>query len=314
LRMPEASAGVRVDTGFATGDAVTVHYDAMLAKLICHGATRDDALRKMRGALADSDVVGVASNLDLLGRIVAHREFAAGGVDTGFIARYADTLLAPPGSPPVEVLAAAALCVLMDEAEAAARVAAASADPHSPWHARDHWWLNSEFERELPFIAEGSAMPVRVSRKGQVWHLTAGDRQMTASATRAEIGRLDMVLDDLRERVSVLRVGDSITVRRDGATWRMRLPDPIAAAAEEDDAGGRLVAPIPGQVTQVVAEAGMAVKRGQTMVVLEAMKTVFRLAAPADGVVETVACRVGDSVVEGQLLVGFAEGSSTKPE
>ena len=82
----------------------------------------------------------------------------------------------------------------------------------------------------------------------------------------------------------------------------------MAAAAEEDDAGGRLVAPIPGQVTQVAAEPGMAVKRGQLMVVLEAMKTVFRLAAPADGVVATVSCQPGDSVVEGQVLVGFVEG------
>jgi 3-methylcrotonyl-CoA carboxylase alpha subunit len=84
----------------------------------------------------------------------------------------------------------------------------------------------------------------------------------------------------------------------------------MAPVAEEDDAGGRLIAPIPGQVTQVSAEPGMPVKRGQVMVVLEAMKTVFRLAAPADGVVATVSCQVGDSVVEGQLLVGFAEGAT----
>ena len=69
FRTPEPSADVRIDTGFATGDAVSVHYDAMLAKLICRGATRDEALRTLRRALAATDVVGVASNLDLLGRI-----------------------------------------------------------------------------------------------------------------------------------------------------------------------------------------------------------------------------------------------------
>ena len=117
---PSRRADVRIDTGFATGDVVSVHYDAMLAKLICRGATRDEALRTLRRALAGTDVVGVASNLDLLGRIVAHPDFAAGGVDTGFIARHADTLLAPQREPPIEVLAAAALCVLTDEAETAA--------------------------------------------------------------------------------------------------------------------------------------------------------------------------------------------------
>jgi 3-methylcrotonyl-CoA carboxylase alpha subunit len=107
--------------------------------------------------------------------------------------------------------------------------------------------------------------------------------------------------------VFTMRIGETVTVRRNGDTWRLRLPDPMAARPEDADASGRLVAPIPGQVTQVSAEPGMIVARGQVLVVLEAMKTVFRLAAPADGVVATVSCRVGDSVVEGQLLVGFAE-------
>jgi 3-methylcrotonyl-CoA carboxylase alpha subunit len=203
--------------------------------------------------------------------------------------------------------------VLIDEAEWAAKVAAASGDPHSPWHAHDHWWLNADFERELPFDVDGSPHPVRVSGKDRTWRLTVGDVQISARAVRTLDGRLDMILGGVRERVSAVRSGDSISVRRNGATWRLRLADPMAAATEEDDAGGRLVAPIPGQVTQVAAKPGMAVTRGQVMVVLEAMKTVFRLAAPADGVVATVACHVGDSVVEGQLLVGFAENDAAPP-
>jgi 3-methylcrotonyl-CoA carboxylase alpha subunit len=85
------------------------------------------------------------------------------------------------------------------------------------------------------------------------------------------------------------------------------LPDPIAHAEDEDESGGRLVAPLPGQVTQVLAEPGAAVMRGQVLVVLEAMKTVFRLTAPADGVVQHVSCKIGETVQEGQTLVSFAE-------
>jgi 3-methylcrotonyl-CoA carboxylase alpha subunit len=313
FRAPEPSANIRIDSGFATGDVVSAYYDAMIAKLICHGATRDEALRTLRHALAETDVVGVASNLDLLGRIAAHPDFSAGGVDTGFIARHSDTLLAPQREPPIEVLAAAALCVLIDEADATANAAVSGTDPYSPWHARDHWWLNASFERELPFIAGGLPMPVRVSGGRGVWGLMMGDHHITAKATRAPDGRMNVVLGDTRELVSAVRVADSIAVRRNGETWRLQLPDPIAAAAEEDETGGKLVAPIPGQVTQVLAEPGMVVARGQVMVVLEAMKTVFRLAAPSDGVVATVSCQAGDSVVEGQLLVGFAEGDSPTP-
>ena len=122
-----------------------------------------------------------------------------------------------------------------------------------------------------------------------------------------------MTLDGTRMRLFAARHGETIIVRHSGETYSFRLPDPIAAAADEDDAGGRLIAPIPGQVTQVLAEPGMSVTRGQIMVVLEAMKTVFRLTAPADGIVATVACQAGDSVVEGQLLVAFAEEAPPAP-
>ncbi len=311
FRTPDASDSIRVDTGVATGDEVSIHYDALLAKLICRGRTRDEALRILRHALADTDVVGVASNLDLLCRLAAHPDFAAGGIDTGFIARHADTLLLPQREPPPEVLAAATLGMLHDEAEAAAREAASGNDPYSPWHARDQWWPNVSPERELHFIAGDTAFPVRVRGDGAAWRLTIGERMVSASAVRASDGRLDMTLDGVRQRISVIRQGEIVTVRLNGETWRLRLPDPIGAAAEEDDAGGRLVAPIPGQVTQVMAKQGMSVTRGQVLVVLEAMKTVFRLAAPADGIVATVSCQVGDTVVEGQMLVGFAEGPGT---
>jgi 3-methylcrotonyl-CoA carboxylase alpha subunit len=311
---PEPSADTRIDAGFVTGDVVSVHYDAMLAKLICHGATRDDALHSLRRALAETDVVGVASNLDLLGRIAADPAFAAGGVDTSFIERNGEKLLAPSSAPSNEVLAAAALEVLIEEAAAAANAAAVGVDPYSPWNASDHWWLNTDFERELPFACDEASLPVRVRHDGSGWRLTIGDRDISATATREQDGGLQMTLDGVRERVSVVRVDDTISVRRNGETHRLRLPDPIAAAAEEDEAGGRLIAPLPGQVTQVMAEPGMAVSRGQVMVVLEAMKTVFRLAAPTDGTIASVSCRVGDSVVEGQLLVAFAEEGSPAPQ
>ena len=307
FRTPAERDGVRVDTGFATGDTVSVHYDAMLAKLICHGANRAEALQKLRAALADCDVAGVASNLDLLARIAAHPDFAAGGIDTGFIAREAATLLAGPRQPDAPVLAAAVLAELLEEAEAASRAAQASADPHSPWHATDLWWPNTARERVLDLVDEETTYPVRIRRAGRHWALGIGAEEITCAATRTADGAILLELDGEQQRVQATRVGDQLTLRRQGETFRFRLPDPIAAAGEEEDAGGRLQAPIPGQVTQVLATPGMAAKRGDLLVVLEAMKTVFRLTAKADGVVETVSCRAGEMVQEGQVLVTFAE-------
>jgi 3-methylcrotonyl-CoA carboxylase alpha subunit len=307
FRTPEPSPNVRIDSGFTTGDLISLHYDALLAKLICHGATRNDALQTLRHALGSTDIFGVASTVDLLSRIVSHPEFAQGGVDTGFIARHGDTLLAPRIEPSTEVLAAVALCILTGEADAAKGFAATTADPNSPWHARDHWWLNVVFERELPLTAGGIPTPIKVRYDGRAWQLTVGGRRISAQATCWPEGRMEVVLDGWRQWVSAMRVADTIYVRRDGETSRLRLLDATTTTGEEEDPGSKLVAPIPGQVTQVVVTPGMAVERGQLMVVLEAMKTVFRLTSPSDGVVAAVSCHVGDSVVEGQVLVGFAE-------
>jgi len=97
-------------------------------------------------------------------------------------------------------------------------------------------------------------------------------------------------------------------------TWRLTLPDPLAAADDEEDAADRLVAPIPGLVTQVVVADNERVTRGQVLVVLEAMKTVFRLTAPTDAVVATVSCGAGEMVQEGQVLVAFGDEDSETPD
>jgi 3-methylcrotonyl-CoA carboxylase alpha subunit len=310
FHLPETDARTRVDAGFATGDTVPVHYDAMLAKLICHGTSRDEALALLRRALADTFIAGVATNIDLLSRIAAHPDFAVGGIDTGFIARH-PALLAPQGEPPPGVLAAAALAVLCDEAHAAARDAATGHDPWSPWHARDQWWPNITHCRILDLHAGEAPHPVEVRRDAATWQLTIAGQTLTASATRADAGQLAISLNGARERVFVWREGDAITVRRASETFRLRLPDPIAASAEEDETGGKLIAPLPGHVTEIKTKPGAQVTRGDVLVVLEAMKTVFRLTAPADGVVAAVACRPGDAVEEGQLLVSFADGAES---
>jgi 3-methylcrotonyl-CoA carboxylase alpha subunit len=294
FRTPAESDGVRVDTGFATGDTVSIHYDAMLAKLICHAPTREAALRRMWQALSECAVVGVASNLDLLGRIVAHPDFARGGIDTGFIAREGATLLAGQGVPPAEVLAMAALTALAAEAPAAG---------NDPWDQRDLWWLNTTPARVFQFTDGETTYPVSVGRDGGHWRI--GD--ILGSAQPAGVGRLLVSLDGVRRTVTSIFDHHIVTLRDNGLTWRLTLPDPLAVGDDEEDAGDRLIAPIPGLVTQVLAAVGDSVVRGQVLVVLEAMKTVFRLAAPADTVVASVSCAAGEMVQEGQMLVGFLE-------
>ncbi len=300
FRMPEDA---RVDTGYAAGDMVGVHYDAMLAKIIVHGATREEARGKLARALASCEVAGVAVNRDLLAAIVAHPAFVAGRIDTGLIERELAQLMRPT-EPDASVLAAAACAILLDEADRASAV-----DPWSPWSASDGWWLNADPPRELTVLHGEVAHHVSVFRRDTGWRFEIAGVVHGVAAERIDAGRFAMRLDGMRETVGMVLRGQVLAVHLRGKTWSLRLPEDEAAQAEEDAAGGRLVAPIPGLVTQVLASSGQPVAKGDTLVVLEAMKTVFRLAARADATVARVACQPGDSVEEGQLLVAFEDAA-----
>jgi 3-methylcrotonyl-CoA carboxylase alpha subunit len=253
-----------------------------------------------------SDIIGVAHNLDMLDRILAHPDFAAGGIDTGFIGRNAETLLTPKLQPCAQTLALAALGVIALEEDAARAQAANSVDPHSPWHATDHWWVNTRPSRVFDFHLEDDVHAITLTPAADGWRITAGDTEINARHAKLEDGRIHALLDGMRLSASIHRAGEAISLRHAGQSWRFRLPDPIARAGDEEGGDDRLLAPLPGQVTQLLASEGQEVARGDVLVVLEAMKTVFRLTAPRAGRIATISCRVGETVREGQILIQFA--------
>jgi 3-methylcrotonyl-CoA carboxylase alpha subunit len=142
------------------------------------------------------------------------------------------------------------------------------------------------------------------------WRITTGDTEIAARHTKLEDGRLHALLDGMRLSASIHRAGEAISLRHTGQSWRFRLPDPITRAGDEEGGDDRLLAPLPGQVTQLMASEGQEVARGDVLVVLEAMKTVFRLTAPRAGRIETISCRVGETVREGQILIQFASAAA----
>jgi len=156
LRVPEGDPHIRVDTGVREGDAISIHYDPMIAKLIAWGADRAAALRRLGAALDRYEIVGVTTNRDFLARLATAPDFAAGGVDTGIIARHRDALIPPPAAAPPRIVAAAALSLLLDQAAASEAAAIASPDPYSPWHSRQGWRLNGDTYQDLVFL-DGSA-------------------------------------------------------------------------------------------------------------------------------------------------------------
>jgi 3-methylcrotonyl-CoA carboxylase alpha subunit len=305
LRFPEESAHVRVDTGVREGDEVSVHYDPMIAKLIVWDESRDAALRRLRGALAETQVVGVTTNVDFLLAIAWHSAFAAGEVDTGFIDRHMAALSPERGAIPDRILAIAAIHVLLRQTEAAALAAAGSADSHSPWHDTGGWRLNDHGRQTLRFDAgeESAAVTIHYERVGG-WRLDLPQGTVAARGERRADGGLILWLDGARIEAMAVDHAGSLNVMAGGQSHVLTLFDPIAAAEAMEAPAGSLKAPLPGKILQVLVAEGDSVRPGQALMILEAMKMEHTIAAPAAGKVATLRFAAGDQVEEGaELLV-----------
>jgi 3-methylcrotonyl-CoA carboxylase alpha subunit len=318
LAFPEAGPHVRVDAGVRAGDRITIHYDPMIAKLIVWDRDRPAAVRRLRAALAGTEVVGLATNAAFLSAIAAHPAFMAADLDTRFIERHAADLLPAPGPVPDEALALAGLGVLLGRAARARAVAAASADPWSPWARTDGWRLNDDAHETLTFRDPGLAggegaggagageRTVDLVYRRDGYHFRLGGGELVARGELLADGTLEAELDGVRMRATFVRLGAEVTLFLRGGTHRLRLVEPLAGAEAAEAPGGRLTAPMPGKVIAVLVEAGAEVAKGQPLVVLEAMKMEHTIKAPADGTVEAVRYAVGEQVEDGAELVGFS--------
>jgi 3-methylcrotonyl-CoA carboxylase alpha subunit len=305
LRFPPAEIA-RIDTGVRQGDVVTPYYDPMIAKIIAWGEDRASALDRLRGALADTAVTGVATNLGFLARVAAHPEFAAAAIDTGFIERHRAALIPGRRPAPDTVLAAAALSRLIAREAAASAAAARFGDPFSPWARSDAWRLSGVGHQEIVFRDGAEERIITASAGAGNWLLRHGDRAFVAGGERRPDGTLALILDGVRRRVTVLDHGPETAVFVDGEGWRLVEIDPLAPSAGDDPTAGRLTAPMPGRVTQLMVDVGTTVRRGEPLMIIEAMKMEHTVAAPADGVVDAVRFAVGDLVEEGAELIALA--------
>ena len=300
LRLPTASANVRVDSGVEQGDSITPYYDPMIAKLIVWDVDRDAALRRMSQALADCQVVGVTTNAGFLRRLVHTESFARAKLDTALIEREQAALTASGDSDDARWMLAAIAAV--------ATTAAASTDvhdPHSPWQRQDGWRLGAAAARRLP-LQQGERQHLL-----QVWQHSGGWRvQCDAAAAKTLIGhsdgkRLSVQLDDRRWAAQMLRDGDQLYLFDADGQHRFTLHDPVGESDQAATDAGSLLAPMPGRIVATLVAAGSPVKRGTPLVVLEAMKMEHTLQAPADGTVKGYRAKAGDQVGDGAVLVDF---------
>ncbi|WP_339436297.1 MULTISPECIES: acetyl/propionyl/methylcrotonyl-CoA carboxylase subunit alpha [unclassified Pseudomonas] len=264
----EPAVGVRIDHGVVEGQRISPFYDPMLGKIIAHGATREEARRKLLRAVEDTLLLGVATNRQLLADMLKHPDFIAGNFSTGFIAEHFNEVL--PQSASKDQLALAAALFYTH-----------SADQHAQALAG---WRNTA----------SAPCTYRLEINGEIHTVSADPLPLTTDGRYATV-----VLNGIRRRVAYHLDGNQLWLPGLTVTDRSQQ----VAGRQADASSGTVKAPMDGAIVDVRVCAGDNVTKGQLLLVLEAMKMEHPLTAGIDGVIKGVQVIAGDQVRNRQVLL-----------
>ena len=291
-------SSVRVDSGVRQGDAISPFYDSMVAKLIVHGDTREQALARLDAALAATRIVGLQTNVQFLRHVLASRSFAQADLDTALITREAAVLFEQEKvGLPVAAAAVVADTLLQEQA---ALPAAGWVDP---WARRDGWRSHGLTQRyfDVEFRGERHTAVLSYLHDGAL-RLQIEEASASLSFSRGDDG-ITLLYAGQRLTVQVEHSGEVAHVFTPQGATQITVLDALAHAGETQAEGGRLSAPMPGKVVSFAVKAGDTVAKGQVLAVMEAMKMEHTIAAPSDGVVAELLYAPGDQVAEGAELL-----------
>jgi len=300
---PDPSNGLRVDAGYRQGDAVSPHYDAMLAKVIAWAPTRDAALDRLNRGLAESDVRGVVTNIPFLSALVTHPDVRANAIDTGFIERELKNLTPAPPVPHDLELGAAVAAILSEETKAS------RAEAHSPWRTAG-WMPVGRRQRVFTFRhGQGAEQQVTLRYGRAPETLLIGEREIGFIAVPNAAGGIDLTLHGIKSHVVAIIEGHELYLRTRNGRFDLHWVDPFGGDDEEQVGEDKIIAPLPGTVVALLAEEGAHLEKGAPILTLEVMKMEQTLRAPFAGVLKVIKCKVGDIVDEGVELAEIEPAS-----
>jgi 3-methylcrotonyl-CoA carboxylase alpha subunit len=289
-----AGPAVRIDDGVREGDAISPFYDPMIAKLIVHGDTREQALARLDEALAQTHIVGLSTNVQFLRYVVRSPSFAQANLDTGLIPREQALLFnQEPLGLPLAAAAAVAQALIQERAR----------EGTDPFSRRDGWRSHGVTVRRFAFEFHGEPGQAELTylHDGAL-QLTVGN--VTGMLTFVATARgIDLDFAGRRLLVAVYADGETDQVFSARGATQILAIDLLAHAGEAHAEAGRLTAPMPGKVLSFAVKAGDKVSKGQALAVMEAMKMEHTIVAPGDGVVAEVLFAPGDQVIEGAELL-----------
>jgi geranyl-CoA carboxylase alpha subunit len=298
---------IRVDSYLRDGVQVSPFYDSMQAKVIAWGEDREAARTRLIHALEDTLLLGVTSNRDYLLDVLRTEAFASGDFSTAFVGRHFPQEKLKAERPSARQLALAAVALYQDEAQRLLRDANLTED-YLGWH-NSH---ETPAEFKLKWRDTETTLDVLV-HDGHLFTTEIGTEKTRIDVVRGEPGSFDFIVstgafgaggaDGTRGRAHYARSGDQVFVCADGRTFGFTDRTYAPAEAVAAGADGRITAHSDGKIVAVHVKPGETVRKGQTLVVLEAMKMEFQLATPVDGTVAAVSVSAGSQVKGRQLLV-----------
>ncbi|MDH5338914.1 MAG: acetyl-CoA carboxylase biotin carboxylase subunit [Rubrivivax sp.] len=299
LWQPAQGDGVRIDAGVVQGQEVSPFYDAMLAKVIAWGPTREVARARLANALEDTVLFGPVTNTAFLVDVVRRERFARGEATTAFLAEEFPAGISPPAPTEPDLALAAALILRAGQARAVAAAGYVSATQLG-------WSSSPQLPIPIDLTSGDGLWSLHARARGQDWQISVGERTIEVVFESIEPHRVTA-------RVGGRRVRAAMAAPDAGSLWlavdgrRLHLRVKTAGADAHQAAGGRIVAPMPGVLIAVEASPGQPVARGDVVAVLEAMKMQYQIVAPVDGTVAAVAVARGQQIAAGDLMIDIRE-------
>ncbi len=276
LQPPLESAHVRVDTGVVEGDEVSIYYDPMIAKLIVWDTDRDRALQRLAQALSEYRISGLTTNIGFLYNLAISQAFQNGDVDTGYIEEHEAEIFRQRDRD-IDYAAPLAASAIFKLREQQAQIQAAhSTEPNSPWHLYNNWGLPP------------SALTIQIQQ---------AEVSVATSANQSDL-----------ENTSIAITESGFDLFTPEGFFHYSEVGPDLGLDTDNTDGGSLRAPMNGTVVSLLVETGTLVSKGDTLLVMEAMKMEHTIDAPADGMVTEFYFQPGDLVDGGADLLAF-EGS-----
>ena len=306
LKFPEVDESVQVHTGVRQGDDVDRHYDPLIAKIVTYKPDRAAAVNCMIDALNGLQIVGLETNLEFLSNLLSHEKFQEGAIDVRFIENNLEELIQASEGLPDE-------CFILIALFANASSDATKRANHalsSPWQQNNGWRLNSSRELTWSFACDGNVSNVSLRFQNNEVSAQCGVRTYSCDDWNINGNQISGKIDGTDWKISIDWLDDAIVVCHQFRCYEIHKTEKISMSSASTIDNGSLAAPLSGRVVRVLVEEGEAVKKGQNLIAIEAMKMEHHISSPVDGLVTAINFKENDQVEEGAICVSVDSADS----